>query len=154
MPKENQSLEKAYKLYFDCPLVDQDKNVAPHIACITHTTTLTEWLKGEHRGMPFAGPMVWCETKDRFSDCYFCLTNIAGRSSKTRRKIKYPNTSSVNLPVPRNGGLTVSVCNLFSDVEEYCLQSHDTSPQLFYQKELNGLVCDLKLSKQQAEFLL
>lgn len=160
-------IKKAYKLYFDCPLGDQDKNFAPHIACITCTTTLTEWLKGKRRAMPFAVPMVWCEPKDHFSDCYFCLTNIAGHSSKTRHKIKYPNVSSVHFPVPHNEWLPVPVCNLqtmesdpmSSDsegsehVEEYCPQSHDTSPQLFNQKELNDLVRDLKLSKQQSELL-
>lgn len=160
-------VKKAYKLYFDCPVGDQDKNFAPHIACINCTTTLTEWLKGKRRAMPFAVPMVWCEPQDHYSDCYFCLTNISGHSSKTRHKIKYPNVPSVHLPVPHDEGLPVPVCNLKATepdsmssesessehIEEYCPQYHDMSPQLFNQKELNDLVRDLKLSKQQGELL-
>lgn len=160
-------VKKAYKLYFDCALGDQDKNFAPHIACITCTTTLTEWMKGKRRAMPFAVPMVWREPTNH-TDCYFCLTNIAGHSSKTRHTIKYPDVSSVHKPVPHGEGLPIPVCNLqptASDtsgesesedarsVEEYSPESGVRAPHLIQQEELNDLVRDLKLSIHQAELL-
>ena len=33
-------IKKAYKIYFDCALGDQEKNWAPHISCLMCATTL------------------------------------------------------------------------------------------------------------------
>jgi hypothetical protein len=51
-------IKKAYKIYFDCALGDQEKNWAPHISCLTCATTLTEWMNGNHSAMSFGLPMV------------------------------------------------------------------------------------------------
>src|SRR6218665_4012448 len=52
--------------------------------------------------MPFAVPMVWREQRDHVTDCYFCLTNVSGFSSKNKKAIEYPNLSSAMRPVFRN----------------------------------------------------
>ena len=38
--------------------------------------------------MTFGVPMIWREQADRFTDCYFFLTNIKGFSKK---QVKYSN---------------------------------------------------------------
>ncbi|CAK8672867.1 unnamed protein product [Clavelina lepadiformis] len=76
-------IKKMYKLYSGCPLGDQDKQWASHqiyTACSTGLHKRTS-------SMPFAIPMIWQEPRDHIQDCYFCLVNVKGFSSKTKSKI-------------------------------------------------------------------
>jgi hypothetical protein len=57
--------------------------------------------------MQFAVPMVWRKPKDHSSDCYFCLTNITGITSKSKHAVKYPNVPSAMRPVPHNEALHI-----------------------------------------------
>ena len=41
--------------------------------------------------MPLAIPMVWREQKNDYDDCYFCLIDITGFSSKNKHTIVYPD---------------------------------------------------------------
>ena len=102
-------VRKAYELYFGCKVGDQDKSFAPHIICATCAVTLRGWLKGSHASMPFAVPMIWREQKDHISDCYFCLTDVSGFSSKNRDMIKYPNLVSAIGPVPHDLTLPIPI---------------------------------------------
>ena len=95
-----------YELYFGCKVGDQDKNWAPHICCLTCVKRLTDWVKGS-RHMYFAIPMVWREPQDHSSDCYFCITQIKGISSKSKHTIKYPNLPSAMRPVPHSEDLPI-----------------------------------------------
>jgi hypothetical protein len=52
--------------------------------------------------MLFAVLMVWHEQKGHINDCYFCLTNVKGFSSKFKHAIQYPNLSSAIWPVPHD----------------------------------------------------
>lgn len=52
--------------------------------------------------MPCAVPMVWKEPNDHTSNCYFCITNIKGKPSKSKHSVKYPNSSSAMRPVPHS----------------------------------------------------
>src|SRR5258705_1433865 len=72
-------LRKAY-LYFGCKVGDDDKGWAPPICCNCCARTLTGWLKGTHKAMPFAVPMIWREPQNHVTDCYFCMTAIKGSS--------------------------------------------------------------------------
>jgi hypothetical protein len=56
--------------------------------------------------MTFAVLMVWRETKDHSSDCYFCSTDITRISSKNM--VIYPNLPSSMILVPHNDKLPVS----------------------------------------------
>ena len=57
--------------------------------------------------MPFATPMVWREQKDHSSDCYFCMTDIKGYTSKNKKLIMYPDVPSAMKPVPHDEFLPV-----------------------------------------------
>ena len=96
------NLKKIYKLYFGCPLGDQDKKWAPHQICTSCSSGLRNWLNKRTSAMPFVTPMIWREPKDHFQDCYFCLVNAKGFSSKHRKKITYPNIDSALRPVPHD----------------------------------------------------
>ena len=123
--------------------------------------------------MPFATPMIWREPKDHFQDCYFCLANAKGFSSKHRKKITYPNINSALRPVPHDPSMPApfppedGLASLADDVvfvEDSNLSPSDSTgseyepeeklkPILFSQEQLNDLVRDLALSKQKAELL-
>jgi len=57
--------------------------------------------------MLFTIPMVWSERKDHSSDCYFCLTNITGITSKTEHTVKYPILEPAMRPIPHSEQLPV-----------------------------------------------
>lgn len=162
-------VKKAYELYFGCKVGDQDKPWAPKVCCSSCSRTLTGWLKGTHKSMPFAVPMVWREPRNHVDDCYFCITNIKGITSKTKRSIQYPNIPSAMRPVPHDDSLPIpqppdsytldSESHSGSTSPEagpsYIPSAHDLpdTPHLITQSELNDLVRDLDLPKTKAELL-
>jgi hypothetical protein len=116
--------------------------------------------------MLFAVPLVWREPKD----CYFCLTNITGiTSSKSKHTVKYPNVPSAMRPVPHKPPANVIMNDEDSATDEAdlewvgetfeCYPTFEAScsssePHLLTQGDLNDLVCDLNLSKKEAEILV
>ena len=139
------------------------------MCCVTCVRLLTAWAKGS-RHMSFAIPMVWREPKDHTSDCYFCITNIKGITSKSKHTIKYPNLPSAMRPVPHSEEYPVphppkqmdlSDADELSeaDVEkekddpDFEPTSSLSEPHLLSQRDLNDLVRDLNLSKNQSELL-
>ena len=115
--------------------------------------------------MPFAIPMIWREPKDHSSDCYFCLTNIQGFTSKTKCKVVYPDLISAMRPVLHSEEYSVPMCGnvCLSDTCEsditYDLNSDpkygnsSLNPHLLTQEVLNDMDHDLTLSKQKSELL-
>lgn len=120
--------------------------------------------------MPFAVPMIWHEPKDHTTDCYFCLVNISGFSTKNKDNIIYPNVSSATRPVKHSEEFPVPIpptCKLLlssstsgsssnndsSDHDEQFHAGPSNVPHLISQADLNDLVRDLNLSKLQAELL-
>lgn len=162
-------VKKAYELYFGCKVGDQDRSWAPKMCCSSCSRTLTGWLKGTHKSMPFAVPMVWREPRNHVDDCYFCMTNIKGITSKTKRSIQYPNIPSAMRPVPHDNSLPIpqppESYTLDSESDSgsispeagpsYIPSSHDLpdTPHLITQGELNDLVRELDLPKTKAELL-
>ena len=51
--------------------------------------------------------MVWREQKDHVSDCYFCLTDVAGHTAKTEKHIVYPDLQSAMRPVKHSEELPI-----------------------------------------------
>ena len=49
--------------------------------------------------MIFSIFIVWREPIDHSTDCYFCLTDIKSFTSKSKRRITYPNVISAMRPV-------------------------------------------------------
>ena len=66
-------LKKLYKMYFGCPLGDQDKRWAPHLICSSCASGLRNWLNKRKPVMPFAVPMVWREPRDHIEEVNFAL---------------------------------------------------------------------------------
>jgi hypothetical protein len=124
--------------------------------------------------MPFAVPMIWREQKDHLTDCYFCMTNVSGYSSKNKKSIEYPNLASALRPVPHDDSLPVpkppeswtldeedeketgddeEPTQMEAAADPDFVPSTSSDPHLISQAELNDLVRDLGLSKSQAELL-
>ncbi|GBN91480.1 hypothetical protein AVEN_58158-1 [Araneus ventricosus] len=81
-------VKKAYHLYFGCTIGDQDKDWAPHVYCRARATTLSKWLHGKRKAMPFAVSMIWREPSNHI-DCYFCMVPPAtGGFTKKKMTIK------------------------------------------------------------------
>jgi hypothetical protein len=83
-------LKKCYELYCGCTVGYQDKNWAPHFRCLTFVKRMTDCAKG-YRHMNCAILMVCRDPQNCSSDCYFCVTEIKGISSKSKHTVKYPN---------------------------------------------------------------
>ena len=115
--------------------------------------------------------MVWREPKNHFDDCYFCIMDFAGFYKNKKKTWKYPNLESAIRPVPHSKELPVPIFTTLPDVEkeqdiplpDHTARCSDDScndyeeppygPQKFTQSELNDLVRDLCLSKDQSEIL-
>jgi hypothetical protein len=149
---------------------DQDENWASHSRCSSRY--LVCWLTGTYQSLPFAVLLVWREQKDHLTDCYRCLTKIAGHNSKSKHTIIYPNIPSALRPVEHDDSLP----NLKPPLQRALHEEEPTSnaledepgpsctnidpdfPELsvchlISQSELNDLVRDISLSKIRAEFL-
>ena len=164
-------VKTSYYHYFGCKLCDQDKKWAPHVCCQSCCNGLRDWFSGRRSSMPFAVPMIWREPRDHITDCYFCLTKVSGFSSKNKSNIEYPSLDSAIRPVPHSAELPIptppvskqllsSSDESSTDSDEDVDELHDTyeactsnDPHLISQTELNDLVRDLNLSKQQSELL-
>jgi len=117
--------------------------------------------------MNFAIPIVWREPQDHSSDCYFCITQTKGISSKSKDTVKCPNLPSAMRPVPHSKDLPIphlpthltledesehgaatEVQNEEQDDATFETSTSSCEPHLLTQGELNDLVRDLKLSKK------
>ncbi|XP_028028166.1 uncharacterized protein LOC114241515 [Bombyx mandarina] len=87
--KTSHVLCEAYEAYFDCPVRNQDKPWAPHVACSYCKRCLEGWYRGEKRSMKFAIPRIWREPKDHITDCYFCMVNPSKRRRGNNKAENY-----------------------------------------------------------------
>ena len=114
--------------------------------------------------------MVWRESQDHSSDCFFCITQIKGISSTSKHTVRYPNFPSAMRPVPHSENLPAphppthltleeelelkAAAEVPKEEQDDATFETSTSfcePHLLNQGELNDLVQDLKLSEKQAE---
>ena len=165
----NYFVKRAYKAYFDMKLGHQNKSWAPHLACKTCVGSLHGWTKGKLK-LNFAVPMVWRKPKNHFDDCYFCLNDIKGFNKNKKKGWQYPSLDSVIRTVANSDDRPVPVYTSLPELMEIdespspaplVASSDDVScshfdepsngPQLFNQGELNDLVRDLCLSKEQSD---
>ena len=126
VPKQRQNItdfvNKTYLAYFGIKVVDQDKSWAPHKVCRACVENRRQWTKGKWKSWlwlkeSFGIPMVWSKPANHVDNCYFCIVNVAGFSSKNKSKISYPNipsamrsvTHSDSIPVPIFTPLTQSL---------------------------------------------
>ena len=87
-------VRKAYLVYFQVKLRDQDKSWAPHKVYKTSVETLRSWTQVKKVQLQFGMPMIWREQKNHVDNCYFCLVNVMGHSRKNKHFIQYPNLDS------------------------------------------------------------
>lgn len=162
-------IKRAYHCYFGFPVNDKDKYWLPKICCNNCSRSLRGWLKGSHKTMPFAKPMIWSEPQNHANGCYFCMTKTKGYSKKNKNMIKYPLIPSAQKPVSRSHDdpATPGINNDDSIDEDFCSQLTQSStistlsasstnfakPHLLTQSDLNDLVRDLGLSKSKAQLL-
>ena len=159
-------IKSLYKLYFQCAVGEQDKTWAPHICCVRCSSGLYTWSKSG-RALPFAIPMIWREQHDHVTDCYFCAFSIKGISDKNRKQIVYPSLLSAIRPVVHSLELPVpvpptTISSPDTNSNESSSDDVDTSyepsdassaPHIITTGELNDLVRDLQLTKNQSELL-
>lgn len=143
--------------------INQDKSYAPHIICRSYVEGLRNWKQDKRLLMPFGIPMVWREPKNHIDDCYFCMVNISGYNKQI-----YPNLLSAVRPIPHspelpvpapsdtfetvsNHNTSVDSVGQINDDEDF--QHRSISNDLFSQCELNDLIRDLALTKEEAEIL-
>lgn len=120
--------------------------------------------------MPFGIAAIWRESKDHSNNCYFYVINTVEFNRKNRKSIKYPDNTSVDLPVKHSKELPIpkpSIIPLVAEEEENepmeefeKVEQHDDfrdfssdTPHMITQNDLNALVRDLNLSKDKAEIL-
>jgi len=96
-------LKKAYEAYFDSK-VDSGKGWAPQFICLTCACNLRGWIRKAKKNnhLAFGVPMIWRESSNHTTDCYFCSANVTGFSYKTRASVKYPDVPSVSKPIPHD----------------------------------------------------
>jgi hypothetical protein len=129
-----------------------------------------KWLvpNATHNSRGFEG------TKRPLTDCYFCLKNITGISSKSKHTVKYPDLPSAMRPVPHSEefpapkppeNLTFSDENADSGKDHrqqegefdcnltFKANCSPSEPHLLTQENLNNSVCNLNLSNKLAELI-
>jgi len=57
------------------------------------------WTKGTRDKFTFGVSMVWRESKDPCTDCYFCLVNIQLYNKKDKCKMDYTSLRSATGPL-------------------------------------------------------
>ncbi|GBN35087.1 Tau-tubulin kinase 1 [Araneus ventricosus] len=154
---------KAYFWYFGMKLGDQDKYWVPHFTCRSCVEKLRNWTLGKSLCLPFGIPMVWREPQNHVDDCYFCLCKIAGYNKRSKSNIVYPNLKSAirpiahceNIPVPTRPEAfdSANISESESDEKDLDFTVKNEVPEKFNQAELNDLVRDLGLTKENAELL-
>ena len=101
------------------------------------------------------------------TNCYFCITNVAGFNKKSRHTIEYPNLPSALRPVAHCEGIPVPAPpTQLNDTESVDSSNYentgditdsdfcaDITPKLFNQEDLDDLDRDLDLPKSSAELL-
>ena len=162
-------LRKAYELYFDSK-VDSGKSWAPQLICLTCACNLRGWIRKakNNNHLAFGVPMIWRESSNHITDCYFCLTNVTGFSYKTRSSVKYPDIPSVSKSIPhdpvscpiptspteyRADDATQEESSSSSNMADSDYNPDDDEIHLINNDDLCDLVRDLALTKGQAELL-
>lgn len=153
---------------------------APKVICSTCKARLRDWVTGTRR-QTYSSPTIWRAPANHDTDCYFCINIKFGANSKGRRSLEYTETPSVTLPVLINDAPDSRMAvdseetvpndeetmdvdrneqpnSRFSsssddDLDGPRVNSHQTPHSKLDQPQLNDMVRDLGLSKEQSELL-
>jgi hypothetical protein len=157
-------VRNVYYSYFGIKLGDQDKPWAPHSACRSCIESLRKWSQGKKKNLAFGIPMIWREPKNHSDDCYFCTCQIKGHNKKSIKNIYYPNIHSAIRPIPHDSDVPIpptptviaNICQVSesNDSNEESSEPGEYNDRCYFnQEELNDLVRDLNLNKEESELL-
>ncbi|XP_076340223.1 uncharacterized protein LOC143240882 [Tachypleus tridentatus] len=153
------TVKSAYYVYFGMKLGDQDKDRTPHIVYHSCVENLRQWTKCSRKKLSFGFPMIWIESHNHISDCYFCTVNLSGVKGKTKSLIEYLNIPSAIRSVPHSDSVPVPVFKgLHAPSESADSNPEDSgkdldfapdisadpkAPKLFTQAELNDVIDEI-----------
>ena len=116
--------------------------------------------------MPFAIPRIWWEPTNHLNDCYFCTVDVSHyRKSNDKSSIVYPSIPSSiapvphceDLPIPEPPTLELPSCASTSSEEDtdadFCEASTSEEPHFPNQQEMDDLIRDMGLTKENAQLL-
>lgn len=165
-------IKTAYTEYFKVQMCNLDKPWVPKTVCQNCVVSLRQWKSAKRSSLKFQTPMIWREPKNHHDDCYFCVVDINGINSNNCNKWIYPDLPSAKRPTmlsnlaqdPVPPVLLSEYAEASSEVETDDITDVDKSydpdfipnvpiTELFNQNELNDLVRDLYLTKEQSELL-
>ena len=115
--------------------------------------------------MLIAIPRIWWEPTNHLNDCYFCMVDVSHyRKSKDKRSIVYPSIPSSIAPVPHCEDLLIPElptlelpsCASISEEDtdaDFCEASTSEEPHFPNQQEMDDLIQDMRLIKENTELL-
>ena len=116
--------------------------------------------------MPFVISRIWREPTNHLNDWYFCMVDVSHyRKSKDKRSNVYPSIPSSIAPVPHCEDLLIpepptlelpSCANTSSEEDtdaDFCEASTSEEPHFPNQQEMDDLIRDMGLTKENAELL-
>ncbi|XP_076346037.1 uncharacterized protein LOC143244734 [Tachypleus tridentatus] len=125
---------------------------------------LEGWYRGEKRAKKFSIPRIWYEPTDHSSNCYLCMLDPSKhQAGKNASALMYLDLPSSIAPVPHCPELPVPTPperkqpSLEEEVDiedpDYNFRgaAGERNPYYPNQRDLNGLVRDLGLTKSNAE---
>lgn len=100
----NESVKLIYSRYFGFEIcAGGNINYAPNMCCDQCYRGLLHWFNGKSQSMGFGTPMLWApQLEHNEEQCYFCVVNVTGYTSKTKGIISYPNLDTAIRPTPHN----------------------------------------------------
>ena len=74
--------------------------------------------------------MVWRKQATHVNDCYFCMTNVTGFSSKSKGNIKHPDLPSAIRPISHSADFPPSLFTSFSELVDEPVSSTSEASSL------------------------
>lgn len=161
--------ENYLKMYRECFEISIDINLPwiPRVLCGMCRMKFHRWSRGEGT-FGFIQPVIWRNLSTHPDDCYFCNIDLIGATMKKRHYINYPDVWTVMKAI--RGSTSTWTAPSGSENKNMQISSsssrkisgssssgyrppNDDQPNLFSQLELDDLVRDLGLSKNQSELL-
>ena len=91
--------------------------------------------------------MVWRESKEHLTDCYFCLVNTKGSEKKNRLNIFYPSIPSAIRPVLHSDEFPSPIFNGFVSSEDEETESEEEHMGRSIKEQMQNLKTHLPKAK-------
>ncbi|XP_076340071.1 uncharacterized protein LOC143240821 [Tachypleus tridentatus] len=146
---------EAYSHIFIMPVRDQDKPWAPHFTCEHCKKTLEGWYREKKRAMKFVIPVVWHESTDHSSNCYFCILDLLSSILPVLHSPELPVSTLSESRQPSSEESNKSEEEVDVEDPDYNFRGTAGERNLYYpnQRDLNDLIRDLGLTKSNAKLL-